>query len=168
MAGGTWIVQNKTRPGAYINFKAVSPTDTGIASRGVATMPLVMDWGREGEVIEILSADFAAGKSLAQIGYDPTAPQALLFRECLKNCYKLLAYRVNSGGEEATAVLGDLTVEAQYPGIKGNGISVAVLEASGGFDVVTYLSSQEVNRQRVASIDALVSMIGWSSVAPVL
>lgn len=156
MAGGTWITQTKARPGAYVNFKAAVETDTGIASRGVATMPLVMDWGPEEEVVEILSTDFADGNATAKIGYGISAAESVLFRECLKNCYKLLAYRVDSGGAKADATLGELTATALHPGTRGNALSVAVLAADTLFDIVTYLDDTEVDRQRVATIAALV------------
>ena len=45
MAGGTWLAQNKTRPGAYINFKAVNKASSAIGSRGIATLALGMSWG---------------------------------------------------------------------------------------------------------------------------
>ena len=157
MAGGTWITQTKPRPGAYVNFIAAAEDNTGIASRGVATMPLVLNWGPEEEVVEILSTDLADGNAVAKIGYGVSAAESLLFRECLKHCYKLLAYRVNSGGDEATATLGNLVATAKYPGTRGNDLSVAVLTASAAFDVVTYLDGAEMDRQWVSSIDALVT-----------
>ena len=52
MAGGTWIAQNKVRPGAYINFKAVPAPSSNLGSRGIMTMPVAMNWGPQNEVIE--------------------------------------------------------------------------------------------------------------------
>lgn len=157
MAGGTWIVQNKVRPGAYLNFIPVVVPEVTLADRGIATMPLVMDWGPEGQVIEVLSPDLVDGKSLAKIGYTAANAESLLFRLCLNHCYKLLAYRINSGGDKATATLGNLVVTAKYSGLRGNDISVAVVENDSDFDVVTYLDGVEKDRQTVAAIADLTA-----------
>ena len=53
MAGGTWTLQNKARPGAYINFKAVPDPGDVTSTRGVAAMPLVLNWGPEAQIIEV-------------------------------------------------------------------------------------------------------------------
>ena len=45
MAGGTFTVQNKVRPGAYINFKSVGKPLGTVADRGIMTMPLALKWG---------------------------------------------------------------------------------------------------------------------------
>ena len=72
MAGGTWKAQNKIRPGAYINFKAVPKPSNRLGSRGVMTMPVPLSWGPEGKVIELLSTHLLDGKRLAKIGYVAT------------------------------------------------------------------------------------------------
>ena len=156
MAGGTWKVQNKIRPGAYINFTAKEAPVSALSDRGIATMPLVMDWGPEGEVIEVLSTDLATGKSQAKIGYTAGDPESLLFRLCLGNCYKLLAYRVNSG-VKATITLGNLTATAKYSGVRGNDISVAIVANGDNFDVITYLDGSEKDLQTVSAIADLVA-----------
>ncbi len=156
MAGGTWMAENKMRPGAYFNFRAAAKNDSEIADRGVATMPLVMSWGPEGEVVEIFAQDLIDGVARPLIGYGSTEAGSLLFRECLQHCYKLLAYRVNAG-VRATAAAGALTATAKYSGIRGNDLSVAVIAADGAFDVVTYLEGSEIERQRVSGIAALAA-----------
>ena len=45
MAGGTWVSQNKERPGAYINFNSVTAPEVEIGSRGIATIALPLKWG---------------------------------------------------------------------------------------------------------------------------
>jgi hypothetical protein len=157
MAGGTWKIQNKVRPGAYLNFIPVIEPEITFADRGIATMPLVMDWGPEKQVVEVLSFDLADGKSLTKIGYTAADVESLLFRLCLQNCYKLLAYRVNSGGDKATVTLGNLTATAKYSGVRGNDISVAVIENDTDFDVVTYVDGVEQDRQTVDDITGLIA-----------
>lgn len=157
MAGGTWTVQNKVRPGAYLNFKSVTNPENATASRGVATMPLALNWGPEKQITEILSTDLTDGTLKKKLGYDANADEMILVRECLKNCYKLLAYRVNPGGVAARETFDLMTVTAKYPGIRGNDISVAVISMgeSGTFEVITYLDGAVVDKQKAANIEEL-------------
>ena len=157
MAGGTWKIQNKVRPGAYLNFIPVIEPEVILADRGIATMPLVMDWGPENTIIEVLSSDLVDGKSMAKIGYTAADAESLLFRLCLNHCYKLLAYRINSGGDKATVTLGNLTATAKYSGLRGNNISIAVIENDTDFDVVTYVDGVEQDRQTVDAIAGLTA-----------
>ena len=46
LGGGTFLVQNKILPGAYINFISVANASASLSDRGIATLPLSMDWGR--------------------------------------------------------------------------------------------------------------------------
>ena len=48
MAGGTWLSQNKTRPGAYINFKAVPKSKMTVGDRGIVAICLPLSWGKNG------------------------------------------------------------------------------------------------------------------------
>ncbi len=157
MAGGTWTLQNKARPGAYINFKAVPDPGDVTSTRGVAAMPLVLNWGPEAQIIEVYSTDLTDGAISKKLGYNANATEILQVRECLKGCYKLLAYRVNTGGTAASAELGSLTVTAKYPGIRGNDIQVGVLEKGVSYDIITYLDNAEVDRQQVTAISELVN-----------
>ena len=81
MAGGTFKSQNKIRPGAYINFKAVAKPLSSLGTRGVITMPVAMSWGDT--ITELLSTDLLDGKSLAKIGYTAFDEEAQIFREAL-------------------------------------------------------------------------------------
>ena len=47
LGGGTFTVQNKQLPGAYINFVSASSANAALSERGIVTMPLKLDWGRE-------------------------------------------------------------------------------------------------------------------------
>lgn len=58
LGGGSFTVQNKKLPGAYINFVSVAAASATLSDRGVATMPLELDWGKEGEVFEVTNEDF--------------------------------------------------------------------------------------------------------------
>ena len=43
LGGGTFLVQNKILPGAYINFVALNRANMVFTDRGVATMPLYLN-----------------------------------------------------------------------------------------------------------------------------
>lgn len=155
MGGGTFTVQNKILPGAYINFVAKGGNIT-TGERGVAVLPLVLNWGEEGKIVSLSAADFTR---LAPVvfGYDATDPALLLVRECFKRAKTLKFYRV-SGGEKAANTVGGIAVTAKYSGSRGNDIRVGVnvnVDEESKFDVVTYLEETEVDRQTVAAASEL-------------
>ena len=127
-AGGTWIVQNKKRPGAYINFVSVPKPVGSVGNRGVMTCALPMTWGPANQLITLYGEDLLNGKSIAKIGCDASDVQkSLPYRLALAGCYKALLYRADIGGQAATAALNDkLTVNAKYAGSTGNSISISV------------------------------------------
>lgn len=157
MAGGIFTSQNKARPGAYINFKSVSSQSNGIGDRGIVTMPLPMIWGAEDTIINIYSNDITTGKALDKIGLYGYEAEAQIIREALKNSYMLLAYRLDSGGQNATGDIGTLTAVAKYPGEFGNRISIQVKERGAKFDVNTLIDSRVVDIQTVSTVSELVS-----------
>ena len=157
MASGTWTTQNKVRPGAYINFKAVSEPQVNIGDRGVVAIPIAMDWGPDDTVIELLSTDLIDGKSVAKIGYDSSAEQILSIAQALQNCYKALIYRVDTGGSQATATINStLTVTAKYKGVLGNKIAISIVENEDAFDVITMLDGVQKDLQTASQIEELV------------
>lgn len=159
MAGGTWSAQNKVRPGAYINFKGVSETSATAGTRGVVTMPLPMSWGAH--VTELLSTELQSGASLAKIGYTANDEEAQLYREALKNCYKAIIYRLDTGGSKATKTFGSLTATAKYAGTVGNRISVAVVANETKFDVLTYVDGIQKDKQYALATAADVVDNEW-------
>lgn len=150
MAGGTWLTQSKIRPGAYINFKGVAAPLASLGARGIVTMPIPMSWG--GEVTEVLSTDLIDGKSLAKIGYTAFDEESQIIREALKNAYKAIIYRLDTGGTKAVATLNPLNVTAKYAGVVGNEISVSITANGAKFDVITIFRGVEKDRQTVPSI----------------
>lgn len=150
IGGGTFTVQNKILPGAYINFVSLGSV-ARMGTRGVAALALELNWGPEDKVFSMYAEDF--NKSAQTVfGYDPTAAEILLVREALKRARTLLIYRVNSGGQKATAEIGGMTVTAAWGGTRGNDISVAILtnaDDATKVDVVTYLDGQVMDSQTV-------------------
>ena len=130
--GGTFLVQNKVRPGAYINFVAKPQSLMNVSDRGIATLGLPMSWGPEDKIIDILSSDLTDGSSIKKIGYTATDTESLLFRLVLQNCYRLKAYRIDRGGTKATATIGSgetaLEPTAKYKGVCGNKIQIVIVK----------------------------------------
>lgn len=160
MAGGKWQAQNKIRPGAYINFKAVGKSMSAFGTRGVMTMPVTMSWGPHDKVIELLATDLIDGKCLEKIGHTMIEDESQIYREALKNCYKALIYRIDTGGEKAIATVEPLTITARYAGVIGNHIAVIVTKdtiKSSNYEVITLFRGIEKDRQKVTTIEDLKS-----------
>ena len=113
IGGGTFTEQNKILPGAYINFVSAGRA-AQLGSRGVVALPLELNWGPENKVFAVSAEDFNR-TAIDVFGYDPTDPSLLLVREALKRAKTLLAYRVNSGGQKASATVGGMTVGEPEP-----------------------------------------------------
>ena len=43
--GGAFTAQNKTLPGAYMNFISATNASASLSDRGIATMALPLNWG---------------------------------------------------------------------------------------------------------------------------
>ena len=155
--GGRWISQNKIRPGAYINFNAVSAPTMQVGDRGIGTMAFPMNWGPEGELISVYSTDMTDGTSLAKIGMTAFDEEAKLPNLMLSNCYLGLFYRLDSGGVRATATQGSLTAKAKYAGTKGNMITVAITESDGLFAVTTYVDGVSRDAQTASTVQELAN-----------
>ena len=87
LGGGTFISQNKKLPGTYINFASAQSASSSIGERGVAAMAIEMDWGKDGEIIEVTSESFAKD-SLKIFGYDYSNEKLKGLRDLFKNIKK--------------------------------------------------------------------------------
>lgn len=154
MAGGNWTVQDKVRPGAYINVKSKGNTMNASSNRGIVTLPVVLGFGPTKEVVEVDSLT----NFIEEFGYDLASTELLTVHEALKQASKVIVYRVNTG-EKAKADSGDLSVTALHGGKRGNDLSVIVkvnIDDSEAFDVVTLLDTQVVAKQTAKTIEDLV------------
>ena len=155
LGGGTYLVQNKVLPGAYINFVSRPRAMGSLGERGVVCIGMELDWGREG-MMAVEAADFRTD-SRKLFGYDYLHEEMKDMRELFLHGKKVLVYRLN-GGEKAAASVGGMTVTAKYAGKRGNDICIAVVEnvdEDGYFDVETYLDTELVDSQTAAKIEEL-------------
>ncbi len=152
MAGGNWVNQNKVLPGVYINYvgKGAVPSVTG--DRGTVALPIIFPWLAPHKVLRLTAAE-----AVALLARHPA--DSLLIREAAKKATTLLLYRLNQGGE-AAATIGGLTATALYAGAYGNRLTVSVAAVAGESDsyhVITWLDTDEVDRQTVTDIAGLTA-----------
>lgn len=154
LGGGAFLTQDKIIPGSYINFVSTSRANAALSDRGVATMPLELDWGVEGQVFKVNSVDFQKD-SLKIFGYEFDHEKMKGLRELFKNIHTLYAYRLNGGGIKAT----NTYATAKYAGTRGNDIKIIVkknVDDEHAFDVITTLGSETVDKQTVKLATELI------------
>ncbi len=154
LGGGTFTSQNKILPGAYINFVSLSNASAALSDRGIATMPLELDWGVEGEIFEVSASDFARN-SLTIFGYHYNHEKLKGLRDLFKNITTLYAYRLNGGGAKAS----NTYATAKFSGVRGNDIKIVIqtdVDNEMFMDVMTYLGTVLVDSQNVSSSSELV------------
>ena len=161
LGGGTFVAQNKELPGAYINFVSASSANAALSERGIATMPLVLDWGVSGEVFEVTCSDFKKN-SMEIFGYEYTSEKLKGLRDLFLNARTLYAYRLNGDGKKA----GNDLAEARYSGVRGNDLMIVVqvnADNEDMFDVKTILGTAVVDEQTVSNGNELVGnkYVNW-------
>lgn len=153
LGGGTFLVQNKVLPGAYINFISVAKANATLSDRGFASMPLELDWGVDGEVFEVTNADFQKN-SLKIFGYEYTHEKLKGLRDLFLNLKTLYAYRLNSGVKAANDY-----ATAKYSGIRGNDLKVVIqknVDDDSKFDISLFLGTAQIDNQTVTSSNELL------------
>lgn len=163
LGGGTFLVQNKELPGAYINFVSKSAATTVLSERGIATMPLELDWGVSGEIFKITNEDFHEN-SREIFGYEYSDDKLKGLRDLFLNSRTLYAYRLNGDGKKA----GNDLAEARYSGVRGNDLKIVVqvnADDESLFDVKTVLGTAVVDEQTVLKADELADnkFLKWKS-----
>ncbi len=163
LGGGTFLVQNKELPGAYINFVSKSAASATLSERGIATMPLELDWGVSGDIFEVTNGDFQK-KSMEIFGYEYTHEKLKALRDLFLNTQTFYGYRLNSEGKKASNALA----EALYTGIRGNDLKIVVQVNADNeelFDVKTILGTTVVDEQIVSAGNELTTnkYVTWKS-----
>lgn len=154
LGGGTFIAQNKILPGSYINFISLSKANANLSDRGIVTMPLILDWGVEGEVFEVTNSDFQRN-ALKLFGYDYSHEKMKGLRDLFLNAQKLYAFRLNGAGEKAS----NTYATAKYAGVRGNDLKIIIatnVDDESKFDVKTVMGSTIVDIQTVKTAAELV------------
>ena len=158
MAGGTFLSMNKVRPGAYLNFKSVARPLMTVGDRGIATIPLELNWGAEGVLIDVYSDELLGTASLPKVGFTAFDEESKLLNILLKYCYQAKVYRLNTGGTKASTTIGEsavMTVTAKYAGTFGNKITIQVVKEGELYNVSTFVDGDEKDSQKVAKIEEL-------------
>ena len=101
LGGGTFLVQNKVLPGAYINIISVAQASATLSDRGIVTIPLAMNWGPEGKIFTVEQADFIKN-SQKIFGYAYTADELKPMREIFLHAKTVHFFRLGSSGVKAS------------------------------------------------------------------
>lgn len=155
LGGGSFTTQNKTLPGAYINFVSAASASAALSERGIATMPLELDWGKEGEVFEVTSGDFQKNSTkIFGYSYDHEKMRGLV--DLFMGARTLYAYRLNGGGVKAA----NTYATAKYSGVRGNDLKIIIQKNADDqtkWDVQTVLGTDIIDEQTVATAADLVA-----------
>ena len=163
LGGGTFVAQNKVLPGAYINFVSLASASATLSERGIATMPLELDWGVEGAVFEVSNVDFKEN-CVKIFGYPYDHEQMKGLRDLFRNITTLYAYRLNGGGAKAS----NTYATAKFGGVRGNSLKIVIqknVDDESMFDVKTVMDTTVVDTQTVASATDLVAndFVTWKT-----
>jgi hypothetical protein len=146
--GGTWITQNKVLPGAYINVVSAGIASAALSDRGIATMPLELDWGPDDTVFKVTTADMQK-YSKKIFGYSYTDDKMKGLRDLFAGgTLVLYAYRLNGGGTKAS---NDYAT-AKHTGTRGNAIRISIakdVDDPESWNVTTYLDTSRIEVQNV-------------------
>lgn len=149
LGGGTFITQNKILPGSYINFVSAAKASAELSQRGIATMPLTLDWGMDSEIFTVTAQEFQTD-SLKIFGYPYTHQKLKGLRELFLHIHTGYFYKLNAGGEKAK----NDYAQALYTGSRGNDLRIVVenseesTEEAPLYDVSTYLGNIQVDMQK--------------------
>ncbi len=126
MAGGTWRIQNKRRPGVYINVKGDGkPVLTTPLGRLLMFQNKPLGWGKKGIIELTATSDFTA-----LTGHKNTDKVLAPVYEALKDAETVLLLNDFDGGAKSTSTKeGVYTINAKYEGEQGNNISVSFAPA---------------------------------------
>lgn len=156
MAGGTWVDQNKVRPGVYINYKSAPASLATMGERGTVAIARVLDWGERGRWYTITDPS-----DCAQFGHSITDAECLFIRQILlgsnrtQGASKILLWSLETQEGSVAASLkisasaGDSVIfTAKTAGPSGNNLAISISRnVSSSYDIKlfdgdTLLSSQ--------------------------
>ena len=131
MAIGTWVSQNKVRPGVYINYVFSEAELVNYASNGVLALNYTLPLNPEG-VVEITSADIK-NKGLQKYGIMAGTDAYKYITTLLKYSSKLVLYspKMSNSSKAKLTVKDEFNATAKYPGVEGNKLAVEVIGTAG-------------------------------------
>ena len=170
MAGGTFVAENKIRPGVYIRFTSSRGLGLTVSDRGTVAIAQALSWGP----VETVQTIEAGADMTPYTGYDITNANNRFLNEIFKGTNrtaapnKVLLYRLGASGQtQATATVAPLTATAKYPGTRGNDISIVITELTSPedtFTVSTVVDGDIVDQQTAETVEDLVAndWVTWS------
>lgn len=160
LGGGTFLKQDKKLPGAYVNFVSASRNPSMLSERGIAAMPVFLDWGKEGEVFEV-KTETLQKEAFNIFGYNLEHENLKGLRELFMNVKTVYLYRLNKGEKAKNTIAA-----AKYSGVRGNDIKIVIatnVDDESKFDVSTLVDNVKVDLQTVANTSELASnnFVNW-------
>lgn len=153
MAGGTWRIQNKVRPGVYINVKGDGkPVLTTPLGRLLMFQNKPLGWGKKGIIELTATSDFTA-----LTGHKNTDQVLAPVYEALKDAETVLLLNDFDGGAKSTSTKeGVYTINAKYEGEQGNNISVSFVPSplvddakTQDITVTTLFGTKQVDQAKI-------------------
>ena len=144
MAGGTWVDQNKVRPGVYINYKSAPSSLATMGERGVVAIARVLDWGERGKWYTITDPS-----DCEQFGHSITDAECLFIRQILlgtnrtQGASKILLWSLETPAPtkakktftNSSDTSSSITVEAKSAGPDGNNINIKFVSTSSSYSM---------------------------------
>lgn len=169
MAGGTWVDQNKVRPGVYINYKSAPSSLATMGERGVVAIARVLDWGERGRWYTITDPS-----DCGQFGHAITDAECLFIRQILlgsnrtQGASKILLWSLNTpdeSGERAKLSFKNadgnnvVVYSGDYYAHEANELSLAIENSSGSavWKVYKGSSTTPVASQTITNLSQLNS-----------
>lgn len=149
LGGGKFLTQNKVLPGTYHNFVSKQRAYLNLAERGFVALPIVHDFGLDGEVLTLTAEDLQKN-SLKLLGYDYTHEKLKPFREIFRNAHTAFVYLLKGS---TAAVASNAYATANHKGERGNNLKVVIaanVDEPSHFDVQLYLDTLLIDEQTVA------------------
>ena len=185
MAGGTWVDQNKVRPGVYINYKSAPSSLATMGERGTVAIARVLDWGERGRFYEITDPS-----DCEQFGHAITDDECLFIRQILlgsnrtQGASKILLWSLASYEGPAVAASGTLktsdgqtsgpTVTSVQAGESANSWSVEagkstnqiLISVKSGSETIasgsTPITGNNISVETLNAIESLQSYVSFS------
>lgn len=153
LGGGTFVSQTEKRlPGSYINFVSAAKASASLAERGYVAVPMILDWGVDGEVFTVTNGDFYKN-SREIFGYDYAHDKMKNLRDLFMYAETAYIYKLGAGASKASNAFA----EAKCAGTRGNSIRIVIAETTDAYEVSTYLDLTLVDKQTVTQASELVA-----------